>query len=243
MTQLLDFTPEVKDSLIGFEALDVTGPSSEDLPNAGRHFFISHSKKTTPSSLYWDAIGWNKGAYILIVSKSMHVPKGANLDTYPGGVPAIKAPTATQTSEAVEFYTNISDAIQSARARSGLPATTVAHMVGLSRRALYKVIEEGSTSEQTEKRVRQVVWLIDRLFEQFGSPAAVRAALLTPLPQFDNRAVVDLGDSLDVFANSIDAFLDEDAVRAIETRRRRDQPLTRKSDDVTRLAKARTESE
>lgn len=65
---------------------------------------------------------------------------------------------------------------------AGLPVNDVAQMVGIGRRQFYNLLERGSSSPETELRLRHLEAQLERLGGVVGEdPAAIRSALLTPV--------------------------------------------------------------
>jgi hypothetical protein len=65
---------------------------------------------------------------------------------------------------------------------AGLPVNDVARMVGIGRRQFYNLLEHGSTSPETELRLRHLAAQLERLAGVVGEDsAAIRSALLTPV--------------------------------------------------------------
>jgi hypothetical protein len=65
---------------------------------------------------------------------------------------------------------------------AGLPVADLAAMIGIGRRQFYNLLDHGSTSAETELRVRHLADQLERIAGVVGdNPVAVRSALLTPV--------------------------------------------------------------
>jgi transcriptional regulator with XRE-family HTH domain len=75
----------------------------------------------------------------------------------------------------------IGEVLRALKDHSGLPASEVAHMLGVQRRQLYKIIEGGSTTPEREARLRAINEVVDELHVRFADRATVRSCLLAPI--------------------------------------------------------------
>lgn len=97
----------------------------------------------------------------------------------PGHPPAVPSPVEVDVrsgaSEPAEIARRVRDL-------AGLPVNDVARMIGIGRRQFYNLLERGSTSPETELRLRHLAAQLEQLAGVVGEDsAAIRSALLTPV--------------------------------------------------------------
>jgi hypothetical protein len=109
-----------------------------------------------------------------------------------------------------------------------LPVSDLAAMIGIGRRQFYNLLKDGSTSAETELRLRHLADRVERLAGVVGEePAAIRSALLTPVGQpARSMFEVAVGDEHSKLGESFDALMDRierrglrQAPRAVPPRR------------------------
>lgn len=139
--------------------------------------------------------------------------------------------------DAEHVFRDLRSAIEATRRTSALPVNEVSEMMGLSRRGLYKIINEGRTAAATEAHIFRIADVVSGLLDALGEPHLVRAALLTPLRTFDNRSFIEVAgtrDTDDLHA-AVELLLGPEGRAAIERQWHRTQPLSDEGATVTQF--------
>lgn len=94
-------------------------------------------------------------------------------------LPAAKPPVVA---DAPSGTPELAGVARRVRDLAGLPVNDVARMIGIGRRQFYNLLERGSSSPETELRLRHLEAQLERLASVVGEDsAAIRSALLTPV--------------------------------------------------------------
>jgi transcriptional regulator with XRE-family HTH domain len=97
----------------------------------------------------------------------------------PVHLPVAKSPVAV---DAPSGTPELAAVARRVRDLAGLPVNDVARMIGIGRRQFYNLLERGSSSPETELRLRHLEAQLERLASVVGEDsAAIRSALLTPI--------------------------------------------------------------
>jgi hypothetical protein len=97
----------------------------------------------------------------------------------PGHLPAVQSPAVVDTPSGSSQLAAVAHRV---RDLAGLPVNDVARMIGIGRRQFYNLLERGSSSPETELRLRHLAAQLERLAGVVGEDsAAIRSALLTPV--------------------------------------------------------------
>ena len=140
---------------------------------------------------------WAREQLRMLVSSALRRTQGP----LPDEVRVVVGPVAGRLGRPVEHpELSVADAVRALRERTALPASEVAHMLGVRRRQLYKLAESGSsTTPDREARLHALNEVVDELYARFGDPTIVRSCLLAPIGK-DLNSFVDLVSEGDVQA-------------------------------------------
>lgn len=174
---------------------------ADDLERSSQYRYLSvlrepSGDETTYSFVVEPDDFWARTQLLLLVSSALMRTQGSVPDEvrlYLGPVACrLGRPTA-------KVEAGIAEVVRSIRVRSGLPASEVAHMLGVQRRQLYKILEGGSTTPEREARILAIDEVLNELSDKYDSVAMVRSCLLAPLDE-ELRSFVDLAAEGDVRA-------------------------------------------
>jgi hypothetical protein len=134
---------------------------------------------------------------------------------------------------------SVTEAVRKLKERTGLPASEVAHMLGVRRRQLYRIEETGSTTPEREVRLRAINDVVDDLYARFGDPAIVRSCFLAPVGQ-DLQSFVDIAGSGDVLSarEALFSYLERRGARGVPEYIERPSKSARRQQDVSELARS-----
>jgi hypothetical protein len=130
---------------------------------------------------------------------------------------------------------SVADSVRALRERTALPASEVAHMLGVRRRQLYKLAEPGSsTTPEREARLHALNEVVDELDARFGDPTIVRSCLLAPIGK-DLNSFVDLVSTGDVQTarEALWAYLDSRGARGVPAYIERPTMSERRREDAS----------
>lgn len=205
----LELDPALDGRNASFDTAGTTGPSQAAASQLARELVFEGARITTGRADRELALLPGIGRCYLVT---------VYMDDAPG------EPTGVAVSPAP---IDLAEAIDGIRRSSGLPVNEVAAMVGLSRRGLYKVREEGRSAAGTERHIYRVASAISRLAERLGTPERVRAALLTPLRPLDGRTLVAIAGTRDErdLQQAVEVILSQEGSNAVEAQWKRTRPL------------------
>jgi hypothetical protein len=118
------------------------------------------------------------------------------------------------------------------RRSTTLPVNDVAAMAGLKRRSLYKIINDNKTAAKTESWIYILGDMVSQLVARFHEPELVRAALLTPIPEFDGSSLVQVASERekDRLDQALERLMSDAGRSSVDRHWRRTRPLTRSGD-------------
>lgn len=226
--------------------LGTQGPyRPDDLEQWSRYRYLSvlrepHGGETTYAFIVEPDDVWARAQLLFLVSSALMRTQGSVPDEfrrYLGPVACRLGRPATR------IESGTADIVRSIRKRSGLPASEVAHMLGVQRRQLYKILEGGSTTPEREARILAIDEVLNELYGRYESLAMVRSCLLAPLDE-ELHSFVDLAAEGDVRAawRALVDYLDERGDRPVpqyidrpsKSKRRRDvSDLVRSTRDIS----------
>jgi predicted DNA-binding transcriptional regulator AlpA len=205
----LELAPELKELNPQFESADATGPSV--CFSVVREVFAEFERTSGTIDRALPVRGGGGKSF------GLYVYREAVVDALERGL----------TLELEREFHDLPSAIEATRRTSALPVNEVAEMMGLSRRGLYKIINEGRTAAATEEHILRIADIVSRLLDELGETHLVRAALLTPLRALGDRTFIEIAgtrDEDDIRA-ATEALLGSDGRAAIEKQWRRTRPL------------------
>ena len=201
MPQLeVELTPELRDAQPLFEEADMTGPSFNGAPNLWQVF--THAGFT--------------GSIAVDMRLPLH------------GTAVREVRFAIYAQPIIPPTLDLRDTIDMIRRITTLPVNEVATMMGLKRRALYKIVEENSTSAQTEQQIHRLAALVERLRGRLHESRLIRTALLMPISTLENRSLIEIAASRDdeLIEQAVHELLSDPGRRAVNRQSGREAPLT-----------------
>jgi transcriptional regulator with XRE-family HTH domain len=174
------------------------GPYRLDDPKRHSQYFHvlreASGKEVTQSILLEPEDLWARDQLRLLVLSALSRTQGP----IPDQVRVYVGPIAGRLGRPVaKVETTTADIVGSLRERTGLPASEVAHMLGVQRRQLYKILEGGSTTSEREARILAIDGVLTELHSRYDDVSTVRSCLLAPLDD-QLRSFIDIAEERDV---------------------------------------------